>query len=767
MPDPVAYSSTEVGEFMFQSLGRVKGRSFEPHLVFLSILASFGGLGILTWYLVNLSDVSAEQRAIYFALFMLLFYCAIVYQVNRLGAAIRRPRHVPGRQQQSIDPALLVGSAPSVTMLIPSYREEQRVLRMTLLSAVLARYGMRRAVVLLDDPPGSASLAESRAVIEEVRELVAAPMVELRRSAAEFFAARAEGRAEVATERARLETAYRDAAQWLDRLADRLAAQIEPAFRHVDGFFVRNVVEALAAQYRSEAAAVATRAGNLETLAAGFEAISVLFCTEIEWFERKRYANLSHAPNKAMNLNAYLSLLGGGYVAEQRGATLVLRNSGEDEGDGVIHVPASKYVLTLDADSVILPEYVATLAAIAEREPDAGVIQTPYHSFPDSPSAVERIAGATTDIQYLVHQGSSQFDAAYWVGANALLRLSALDRIKRESDEDGRIVDVFVQDKTLIEDTGSTVDLMEIGFKVRNHFAPLAYSSTPADFGSLAIQRQRWSNGGLIIFPQLLAQYAASPGRLRRSVELFLRSHYLLSPLVGNIAILLLMLVSLADARYLVLTPLAMLPYFVLYGLDLKSKGYKLRDLFAVNALNLILLPVGLAGVIASIGQMLTGKKGAFWRTPKVAGRTRVAYPYIVANVALFALMGFYTVQGAVDGEWMATLLPAGSLALYAFGLTVFIGWGNMLDDLGSALTEAARPAIQVVQAPVRALGRLVAHPVTRLTGVLAALVVGIVPSTFGTAGGSQQNQVPIAELRLDSLAAQPNHLITLLGNKP
>jgi cellulose synthase/poly-beta-1,6-N-acetylglucosamine synthase-like glycosyltransferase len=380
---------------------------------------------------------------------------------------------------------------------------------------------------------------------------------------------------------------------------------------------------------------------------------------------------------------------------------------------------------------------------------------------------VERIAGATTDIQYLVHQGATFYNASYWVGANALIRFAALEDIRREQVENGKSCAVFIQDETVIEDTGSTVDLLHAGWSVHNFFAPLAYSATPGDFGALAIQRKRWSNGGLIIFPQLLAQYAASPGRLERSVELFLRSHYLLSPLVGNLAILLLMLVSLGDARHLVLTPLAMAPYFVLYGLDLKSKGYRLRDLFAVNALNLLLLPVGLAGVLASISQMLTGRKGTFWRTPKVAGRTRVALPYILANVALFALMCFYTVQGAVEGEWIASLLPAGSLALYAYGLTVFMGWGHMLDDLGAWLGEVTMPAVRAIRAPVRAVVRLVAHPMTRVSGVLAALVIGIVPSTFGTAGGSQQSQVPIAELRLDSLAAQPNHLVTLLGSKP
>ena len=30
-------------------------------------------------------------------------------------------------------------------------------------------------------------------------------------------------------------------------------------------------------------------------------------------FERKRYVSLSHEPNKAMNLNSYIGLMGGSY----------------------------------------------------------------------------------------------------------------------------------------------------------------------------------------------------------------------------------------------------------------------------------------------------------------------------------------------------------------------------------------------------------------------------------------------------------------------
>ena len=44
-------------------------------------------------------------------------------------------------------------SAAGVTALVPSYREEPGVIRMTLLSAALQEYPYLRVVLLLDDPP--------------------------------------------------------------------------------------------------------------------------------------------------------------------------------------------------------------------------------------------------------------------------------------------------------------------------------------------------------------------------------------------------------------------------------------------------------------------------------------------------------------------------------------------------------------------------------------------------------------------------------------
>jgi cellulose synthase/poly-beta-1,6-N-acetylglucosamine synthase-like glycosyltransferase len=268
------------------------------------------------------------------------------------------------------------------------------------------------------------------------------------------------------------------------------------------------------------------------------------------------------------------------------------------------------------------------------------------------------------------------------VGANALLRKTALDDI-REMQHDGTDWHaIFVQDRTVIEDTGSTVDLLGHGWVVHNHFRPLAFSSTPADFGSLAIQRQRWSNGGLIIFPSLLRHYLGSRRRLAGLPGFLLRSHYLLSPLVGNVAVLMLMVLLLAGSRELLVTALAMAPYFLLYGYDLSRIGYRFRDLFAVSSLNLMLLPVSLAGVLASVLQLTTGHKAAFARTPKVAGRTAVHPVYILFNLGMFGLMSIYVAESAGAGDALGAIVPGVNVLLFGYGLWRFIGIRDGIADL-------------------------------------------------------------------------------------
>jgi len=60
--------------------------------------------------------------------------------------------------------------------------------------------------------------------------------------------------------------------------------------------------------------------------------------------------------------------------------------------------------------------------------------------------------------------------------------------------ERGFTVTRYIQDRTVIEDTESSVDLVERGWRLYNYPERMAYSATPPDFGSLLIQRRRWVN---------------------------------------------------------------------------------------------------------------------------------------------------------------------------------------------------------------------------------------------------------------------------------
>jgi hypothetical protein len=122
-------------------------------------------------------------------------------------------------------------------------------------------------------------------------------------------------------------------------------------------------------------------------------------------------------------------------------------------------VPNSDYVLTLDADSILLPEYCLRLVYFMEQAEngDVAVVQTPYSAYRGAATRIERIAGATTDIQHIVHQGLTHYDATFWVGANAVIRKRALDELLEEEDE-AVVVVVDSETEEAVEEVVSEVE---------------------------------------------------------------------------------------------------------------------------------------------------------------------------------------------------------------------------------------------------------------------------------------------------------------------
>jgi len=612
------------------------------------MLASWAGILVAAWAASRaageLLQTLLEQihAARWGAVALHLLFCAIVtaqlyggfvYLVTRGLYYRRRSRHERSTAAD-LETILDRDSHPLLTILVPSYKEEPPVVLRTLLAAALQTWPNRRVVLLIDDPPSPRDSNE-RVALEQTRAIVgrvAALLQEPRR----WVEACAPG------DPHQVAALLRRVAAWFADLASHFDHG-----NHEESFFVRSVLVAHKDDCRRRAAAIeAADADEVSGIAlSSSRFVKRLFSADISAFERKIWENLPHEPNKAMNLNAYIGLIGGSFSVEQRrGGRHLLPATGA----ATLEVPDSPFLITLDADSVISPDYALRLFAVMEAPGNErlAVAQTPYSAFPGAPGLLERLAGATTDIQYIIHQGFTACSGTYWVGANALLRKAALDDIATKDVERGHEITRYIHDRTVIEDTESSIDLVARGWSLFNYPERLAHSATPPDFGSLLIQRRRWANGGLIILPKLLRYLAATVWKPRTWAEAFVRIHYLSSITAVNLGLLIVLAVPFTESIQSWWLPVTAAPYFLLYARDLKLSGYRYSDMLGVYALNLLLIPVNLGGVFKSIHQMWTGHKSAFARTPKVDGRTAVGAPYVIA---VYALILQWIVAGGVD----------------------------------------------------------------------------------------------------------------------
>jgi cellulose synthase/poly-beta-1,6-N-acetylglucosamine synthase-like glycosyltransferase len=646
----------------------------------------------------------------YLVVVTFLTFSALMYLVARQGALQRFRDHV--RVPRAELDKHFAADHQSMTVLVPSYSEEPAVVRKTLWSAALQEYPALRVVLLLDDPPRpsdpavAAQLEVSRGIaagiaddLREPRERAVAALAAFERNHAAAAAATQIAEAAAAATAGpvsdeavlRLSDAYREAGWWLTDMADD-----EERHDHVDTFFVEQVLGGLAQDLfvtadALDVAAVEHDAPTVERMRELHNRLIWIFSAELETFERKRFASLSHEANKAMNLNAYIGLMGGRFRREHGPDGDILRPVGPDESAD-LEVPDAGYLLTLDADSLLLREYCLRLVYFLEQPANerVAVTQTPYSSFRGAPTRIERLAGASTDLQHIQHQGMTYYGATFWVGANAVIRKRALEDIVEVETVGGFEVRRYVQDRTVIEDTESSVDLGLHGWTLVNYPERLSYSATPPDFGSLIVQRRRWANGGLLILPKFWRQIRARKraGHPVGLGEIMLRVNYMASITWASFGLVFLLAYP-YDSR--LLSPvvlLAALPYFIAMGSDLRYSGYKFTDIFRIYGFNLILLPVNLAGVFKSLEQAISSKKIPFARTPKVRDRTAAPRLYVVAPYAIvvFSVLTFWRDFGAQN--WGNAAFAALNASLATWAILADIGIVNSMVDVWLGLTK-------------------------------------------------------------------------------
>jgi cellulose synthase (UDP-forming) len=634
------------------------------------------------------------QAVSYLVIVTFLSFSAVMYLVARQGAMQEFLRHV--RVPRAELDRHFGGSESSMTVLVPSYAEEPQVVRQTLWSAALQEYPSLHVVLLLDDPPFPAEVAvrdrldRTRLLAREITEALEAPRERFWQAQTSFEISIRQGGGVAPAAVRELSRHYGWAAAWLYEMASG-----EPRADHVDEFFAEQVLRSLADELRLtgealNAAALEQAAPTLERMRELYRRLTWTFDAEVSVFERKLYLSLSHEANKAMNLNSYIGLMGGSYREVVAATGVVLRRTEVPRPDDLV-VPDPEYLLTLDADSLLLRDYCLRLAYLLDQPENArvAVTQTPYSAFRGAGSRLERLAGATTDLQHILHQGMSHFGATFWVGANAVIRKRALEDILETEIIGGLEIKRYVQDRTVIEDTESSIDLGTHGWTLRNYPERLSYSATPPDFGSLIVQRRRWANGGLLILPKLWRQVAERrrAGERMPRVELALRVNYMSSIAWASFGLVLLLAFPYYSSLLSPLVLLAALPYFFAMSSDLKSLGYKRSDVLRIYGFNLILLPVNLAGVVKSLQQAVTGKKIPFARTPKVKNRTAAPLLYVVAPYAIvgFSLLTLY--RDYLAQNWGNAAFAAVNALLSGWAVLSYIGVVNSIVDVWRSAT--------------------------------------------------------------------------------
>ncbi|MFZ4517999.1 MAG: glycosyltransferase family 2 protein [Microthrixaceae bacterium] len=637
----------------------------------------------------------------YTGLVTLLTASALAYLLTRLGYLYRIQHHQ--RAPRATIDAFFASRTPGLTAIVPSYREDRRVIRQTLLSTALQEYPDLRVVLLIDDPvqPDSVAAAEllegARSLPGEIEALLDAPARRFADELARFEHGSPADDDDPTAPMAHLADLYDEAAAWF---AARVAE--EAVTDHADQFLVDQILGRLGREMSMTAEALRQATGGAGALSRDrllqlHRRLAWTFRAEVSSFERKRFASLSHEPNKAMNLNSYIGLMGRRFRLKEMPAGPVLLEVGGDEYD--LDVPDPDYVLTLDADSMLLPEYCLRLVHLLEQPEaaDIAVAQTPYSAYPGARSRIERIAGATTDLQHLVHQGLARDNAAFWVGANAVLRKTALDEICEEEVLRGVRIRRYIQDRTPIEDTESSIDISLHGWKLYNFPERLSYSATPPDFGSLCVQRQRWANGGLLLVGKLrtlMRHRRATTGR-HSFREGFLRLNYLASIAWASLGLIVLLVYPYDDRLISPIALLAAVPYLVALSTDLRRCGYRRTDALRIYGFNLLLLPVNTAGVLKSVEQSIGGQKIAFARTPKIRNRTIAPLSFVLVPYLIVLLSAYTLWRDVRNGNANHAVFAGSNAVLTLYAIVAFVG-------LRYSLVDIWKGVISKLQAPDR-----------------------------------------------------------------
>lgn len=233
---------------------------FELKLTYLGILVTLitavAFLGQLVPILQLEFDHATLRTVIQLSVYMLfagiLIYGSTIYQFTRIGYLRRLAVH---RRATDDELRVIYGTtALPLTVLIPSYKEEERVIRQALLSAALQEYPNREVVLLIDDPANPKNqidfdaLRRARQLPQEIQVLLRNAQRGVDRALPCSLVRKSHGQLDLKEECLRLSVRYQAVAQWFETHAKQ-----QPLNDHTDVLFSEKVLQARALHHRDHA----------------------------------------------------------------------------------------------------------------------------------------------------------------------------------------------------------------------------------------------------------------------------------------------------------------------------------------------------------------------------------------------------------------------------------------------------------------------------------------------------------------------------------
>jgi len=279
-----------------------------------------------------------------------------------------------------------------------------------------------------------------------------------------------------------------------------------------------------------------------------------------------------------------------------------------------------KYIVVFDADQNPMPDFLNVLIHILEQDAKLAFVQTPQFYSNTKESSVSKGAAFQQAVFYeYICEGKNTDNAMFCCGTNIVFRRDAL------VDAGG------LDESTVTEDFATSVKLHSLGWKSLYYPHVSVFGMGPIDLNGYFKQQFRWAAGTISVFKKLIWRFFTKPFSLRAMQwwEYLLSSSYYLVGLAFFFLMICPIIYLLFRVPSFFAKPeiyfLAFMPYITLsitiFYMVLKTRHYKIKDLFLGQLLGVLTFSVYIRGAISA----LLGLKITFGITEKIRGR-RLSY---------------------------------------------------------------------------------------------------------------------------------------------